>query len=433
MAGIESSGRSGRAGGRASREASAGNKDKAAQSRLGYSAPSTLYDVARVAGVSIATVSRVVHGHDRVRPSTRQRVLEVIETLRYVPDGAAQSLSRRRKEVIGLISVERLGTESNIEEMNLLFVDEVLRGVEASLREVGWSLLISFLQSGDHAYKRLQSMSGKVDGLLIVERIIEPEQLAHLAVRLPIVLVAGSPHEPGVDVVAADNRSGTVALVGHLVEVHGRRRFYYVTGPAEAPDAQERRAAFEQVLASHPEATISGVFKGRFSTASGEEAARELLSMGRNSLPDAVVCGNDLMAIGVISELGANGVRVPADVAVVGFDDIYPGALLAPPLTTVRQPMRLLGERASARLLQRIKNPALRHKVELLPTELVLRASCGCTNRAISPALKATRAVPARSDAAGAATAAKQGESSTKAKATAKSHPHNRKVTPAQP
>jgi LacI family transcriptional regulator len=95
-------------------------------------------------------------------------------------------------------------------------------------------------------------------------------------------------------------------------------------------------------------------------------------------LPDAVVCGNDQMAIGVIRELIANGVRVPADVAVVGFDDIYPGILLTPPLTTVRQPMRLLGERACSRLLERLADPSLPHQVELLPTEVVVRDSCGC-------------------------------------------------------
>jgi LacI family transcriptional regulator len=390
VAGIESSGRASWPGGRAPQEASAGNKNEAAQDRLDYATPSTLYDVARVAGVSTATVSRVVHGHDRVRSSTRQRVLEVIETLGYVPDGAAQSLSRRRKEVIGLVSVERLGVQSHIEEVNLLFVDEVVRGVEATLREIGWSLLISFLQSGEHAYKRLQSMSGKLDGLLIAEGIVEPQQLAHLSARLPIVLIAGSPGEPDVDVVAADNRPGTINLVDHLFEVHGRRRLYYVAGPADAPDARERRAAFEQVLADHPEATISGFFEGRFSSQSGEEAAREILALGRGALPDAVVCGNDLMAIGVIRELSAAGVRVPADVAVVGFDDVYPGALLALPLTTVRQPMRRLGERASTRLLERIKDPALAHKVELLPTELVVRASCGCTNQTVAPVTAAS-------------------------------------------
>jgi len=387
--------------------ASAGGQPAADGRRdeLGQTAPSTLYDVARVAGVSTATVSRVVHGHDRVRASTRQRVLGVIDKLGYIPDGAAQSLSRRRKEVIGLVSVERLAPESDVEQVNLLFVDEVLRGVEASLRQFGWSLLISFLQRGDPVYQRLLSMSGKIDGLLIVEGIVDHQQLRHLSARLPIVLVAGSPHEPTVDVVAADNRSGTVALVSHLVEAHARKRLYYVAGPPEAPDAQERRSAFEHVVDEHPQATIVGVFEGRFSSRSGENAAADFLASGQ-PLPDAVVCGNDQMAIGVIRQLSACGVRVPEEVAVVGFDDIFAGSLLVPSLTTVRQPMRLLGERASSRLLERIKDPALGHKVELLPTELVLRASCGCPSRATVASPPGSEPAPSRGESSSATSTA---------------------------
>ena len=345
---------------------------------LGLASTSTLYDVARVAGVSTATVSRVVHGHDWVRASTRQRVLEVIEALGYVPDGAAQSLSRQRKEVVGLAAVANRSPESDIEQTSLLFVEEVLRGVEAPLGEIGWSLLISFLQAGESAYKRLQSMSGKVDGLLIAEGIVGSQQLARLSARLPIALVAGSPDESHVDVVDADNRAGTKALVCHLVEQHGRTRLFYVAGPSDAPDARVRQSAFEEVLAEHPDATLAGSFDGRFSAISGRDAAREILARPRRELPDAVVCGNDQMAIGVMRELVAGGVRVPGEVAVVGFDDIYTGTLLAPSLTTVRQPMRLLGERACSRLLERIADPSLPPRVELLPTELIVRESCGC-------------------------------------------------------
>lgn len=344
-------------------------------------ATSTLYDVAREAGVSTATVSRVVHGHDRVKASTRQRVLDVIEALGYVPDGAAQSLSRKTKQVVGLVAVESRGPESDVEQTSLLFVEEVLRGVESSLGEIGWSLLISFLQAGDPAYQRLQSMSGKVDGLLIAEGIVSSEQLARLAVRLPVALVAGSPDEPNVDVVDADNRSGTKALVRHLVEVHGMTRLFYVAGPAEAPDARARRGAFHEVLAEHPGATACGQFEGRFSAISGKQAAQAILAGSVRDRPDAVVCANDQMAIGAMRELQASGVRVPDDIAVVGFDDIYPGILIAPALTTVRQPMRLLGERACSRLLERIADPSRPHRVELLPTELVVRESCGCSGR----------------------------------------------------
>ena len=108
---------------------------------------STLYDVARAAGVSTATVSRVVHGQDKVRPATRQRVLEVIEALGYIPDAAAQSMARQRKEVIGLVTIESRGPDTDIEQEGLLFTEEVLRGVELVLSGIGWSVLISVLRA----------------------------------------------------------------------------------------------------------------------------------------------------------------------------------------------------------------------------------------------------------------------------------------------
>jgi LacI family transcriptional regulator, galactose operon repressor len=341
----------------------------------------TLYDVARLAGVSTATVSRVVHGQDRVRDSTRTRVLEVIEQLGYVPDGAAQSLSRRRKNVIGLVCVERQSPRQqyDIESMSLLFYDEILRGVEARIRQHEWSLLITYLREAtDPDLPRLLSLSGQVDGLLIGEGVVPSGFLARLAKRLPVVVIAGDPSERAADVVTADNRSGSAALVSHLIETHGRRRLYHVDGPPTAPDARERRLALHELLGAHPDCQIIGRYEGLFSVGSGEEAGEKLLAARGESLPDAVVCANDQMAIGVLQAFAKAGVRVPEQVAVVGFDDIFPGSLYDPPLTTVHQPMRLLGERACTRLLDRLARPSLRPKVELLPTELVLRSSCGC-------------------------------------------------------
>jgi len=342
-----------------------------------------LYDVARAAGVSTATVSRVVHGQDRVRSSTRQRVLEVIEALGYVPDGAAQSMAWQRKEVIGLVTIESRSPDTDVEQEGLLFIEEVLRGVELSLSQVGWSVLISVLRETDRpdAFRQMQKISAKVDGMLIAEGIVSSEQLALLAARIPIVLVAGSLDEPHADVVDADNRAGTTALARHLIEQHGRTRLFYVAGPPEAPDARERRSAFEAAVAEHPGATLAGCFEGRFAAISGQLAVREILTAPHRERPDAIVCGNDQMAIGAMRELQAAGIRVPADIAVAGFDDIHLGALLAPPLTTVRQPMRLLGERACSRLLERIANPALPRRAERLPTELIIRESCGCPHR----------------------------------------------------
>src|SRR5215831_15821746 len=365
-------------------------------SRVGP-APITLYDVARMAGVSTATVSRVVHGQDRVRESTRARVRAVIEQLGYVPDGAAQSLSRRRKNVIGLVCVERLAPHQyDIESMSLLFYDEILRGVEARIRSHRWSLLITYLrEASDPDLPRLLSLSGQVDGLLIGEGVVPSAFLKRLAKRLLVVVIAGDPSERAADVVTADNRAGSAALVAHLIDDHGLRRLYHVDGPPTAPDARERRLALHELLGAHPGCQLVGRFEGMFSVGSGVEAGEKLLAASGDSLPDAVVCANDQMAIGVLQAFAKAGVRVPEQVAVVGFDDIFPGSLYDPPLTTVHQPMRLLGERACTRLLSRIARPSLRPKVELLPTELVLRSSCGCppgtVTRRLVPALGTRR------------------------------------------
>ena len=339
----------------------------------------TLYDVARLAGVSTATVSRVVHGQDRVREATRIRVQQAIEELGYVPDGAAQSLSRRRKDVIGLVCVERLQQQYDIENMNLLFYDEVLRGVEAWIRDHEWSLLITFLQgANDPSFPRIESFSGKADGILIGEGIVPSPFIARLAARVPVVIFAGTPDEKAADVVTADNLSGSAAVVTHLIRDHGRKRLFWVHGPADSPDSRERRLGLEHVLRANPQCQLVGFYPGYYSVQSGQEAGEALLALPRESFPDAVVSANDQMAIGVLKTLEKAGVRVPQDVAVVGFDDIFPGSLCDPPLTTVHQPMRMLGERACARLLDRIANPAMPPAIELLPTELVLRSSCGC-------------------------------------------------------
>jgi LacI family transcriptional regulator len=352
----------------------------------------TLYDVARYAGVSIATVSRVLHGQGPVRDSTRARVRAAIDELGYVPDGAAQSLARNRKDVIGLVCVEHTGLKPDqydIESMSLLFYDEVMRGVEARIREHSWSLLVTFVREDEKlgtplpedepVQSRLFTLSGKVDGLLIGEGVVPPPVVTELAGRLPVVVVAGDTAQRGADVVSADNWSGAHALVTHLVAEHGRRRLFHVDGPATAPDAQVRRLAMQSVIGTHPGTVLSGSYSGRFTVRSGEEAAERLLRAdGGGPLPDAIVCANDQMAIGVLRTLAAHRIRVPEDIAVVGFDDIFPASLCDPPLTTVHQPMRKIGERACDRLIERIADPSLRPRIELLPAELVLRSSCGC-------------------------------------------------------
>ncbi len=390
----------------------------------------TLYDVARQAGVSIATVSRVLHGLQPVRESTATRVRAAIEELGYVPDGAAQSLARNRKDVIGLVAVEHMGLQPTqfdyaIESMSLLYYDEVMRGVEARIRDRDWSLLITYLRedeaggplgslsTGDTVpsedepvLPRLLRLSGKVDGLLIGEGVVPESALARLAKRLPVVIIAGDTGMRSADVVAADNWSGAHALVIHLVVDHGKRRLFHIDGPPTAPDAKMRRLALQDVIAGLPATSLVGASSGRFSVRSGADAAEQMLADFGRDLPDAIVCANDQMAIGVLRTLDAHAIRVPEDIAVVGFDDIYHATLSNPPLTTVRQPTRGIGERACERLIERIADPTLRPTVELLPTELVIRSSCGCPpgtveHRPVPPAAQLAAHLPARSSPAG--------------------------------
>jgi LacI family transcriptional regulator, galactose operon repressor len=283
------------------------------------------------------------------------------------------------KEVIGLLYTECQAPRQDVEDTKVIYHDELFRGVSQVASDLDWSVLVTFwTPAASQDFRRLAAISSKVDGVLVSTGSFPPRLLEWLASRVPVTVIAGSPAETEVDVVTADNRSGSSAIVTHLIEEHGKRRIYYVDGPAGMPDAAQRRIGLEQALRDHPAARLVGTAAGSFYVESGLAAGQRILAESRDDLPDAVVAANDQMAIGVLRSFIAAGIRVPEQVAVVGFDDIYPGAGCEPPLTTVHQPMRLLGERACVRLLERIAAPSLPYRVELLPTELVLRQSCGC-------------------------------------------------------
>jgi LacI family transcriptional regulator len=339
----------------------------------------TIYDVAQVAGVSIATVSRVLRGSDLVHPNTRQRVLAVIETLGFVPDASARGLTRRRKDIIGLVGLERGTDEIDIERSSLLFVDHIVHAAETVLRGTEYSLLLTFGSRGEPFEKRVRSLAGQVDGLIIAEEVLDHGELRALSAQIPVVVIAGRRDQAATDVFLGDNTGGMTAVTQHLIERHQYHRLCFLAGPKDAPDAAERRLAFEQAVAASPGSGIAQVIHGDFSEDSGVAAATTLL--GRKSLPQALVCANDQMAIGALRELRRAGVRVPADVAVTGFDDVHASRVIDPSLTTVSQPFRDLGSQATHRLLARIDEPSLPPAVRVLPTQLVIRASCGCQPR----------------------------------------------------
>ena len=339
---------------------------------------STIYEVAQRSGVSTATVSRVMADGKGFSEATRERVRATAAELGWVPSGPARGLASKRAGVVGLLFPD-LGQSGEAEEESPLYVDQVIRGAERAATSVGDAVMIAATRTAsgrDLAF----SIAGKTDGLVVMARSLSEPDIAALSRSVPVVVLAGYSAEDGPDFVGADNRSGSREITQHLIEVHGHTDLTFLAGPADSPDSGERFEGFCEALwqaglpgPGEPAAT------GGFTEAGGLQAVAAMLAAGRT--PRAIVCGNDEMAIGALIALRARRLRVPADVAVTGFDDIAAAHHVRPGLTTVRQPMRELGEQSVRILLGRITNQAAPRQSVMLPTRTVIRRSCGCRPR----------------------------------------------------
>jgi len=337
----------------------------------------TIYDVAGRAGVSIASVSRVLNGQGSPRAETRERVMRAVRELSFVRDGAARALSNGLKEVIGVVF--RRGGEELFEgeDESFLFIDVINRGIEVGAQRRGFDLLISSVGfNDDNVAARISALAGKADGLILHDRMLSPVGIARLADMVPIVTLAGSPTPASLNV-RCDNESGIRALVRHLAIDHGYRSLGYVSGRADSPDNRTRSRAFEKEAAAAGVKVETGPdWQGNYSAAGGASVVASLLGAGRK-LPRAILCANDQTALGVIHALAQRGIRVPQDVAITGFDDVPVARHLHPPLTTIRQPMQELGAKAFDILYSRISTGGGKADT-VLPVELIVRESCGC-------------------------------------------------------
>ena len=347
-------------------------------------APPTIYDVARMAGVSIASVSRVLNGQRNPRQETKERVLAAVAELGFVPDGAARALSARLKEVVGVI-VRRpwpaAGMDVDLfadEAESLQYPDLINRGIEAAAQRRGFDLLIRSVGITEHdPGGRTLALARKSDGLILHDRVLEPDQMDRLSRQLPIVTLAGYA-TPTTANVHGDNRSGMRALARHLLLDHDYPTLGYLCGYADSPDSIER----QEVLAA--EAAAAGAdldygpeWQGYYFASGGAQVINRLLENGR-ALPRAIVCANDQTALGVMSALRKHGLSVPGQVAVTGFDDIPLARHLRTSLTTVRQPIKQLGSTAFDVLYSMLNREHLPARDIVLPTELIRRESCGC-------------------------------------------------------
>lgn len=327
----------------------------------------TIKDVARAAGVSVATVSRALNGAGNVTPETRQRVQTVATELRFMPSSAARSLITRRTHTVGALLPDLYGE----------YFSELIRGIDRKARARGLHLLVSS-SHGDasEAVAAVRAMHGRVDGLLVMSPHLGSEALAeNLPPELPVVLISTRLPDDGHSSFAIDNHGGAYAMTRHLLG-RGHRRLAYVGGPENNYEAQERLRGYRSALQALAPQMPELVLPGDFTEESGWRAGSEIATLAER--PDAVFCGNDMMAIGCLAALAEAGLQVPRHIALAGFDDIPIARYVTPPLTTVRVRIAELGDLAMERLAAAIENPgrsAPQHRT--LRAELVVRTSCG--------------------------------------------------------
>ncbi|MBW1639534.1 LacI family transcriptional regulator [Microbacterium resistens] len=361
----------------------------------------TVYDVAEHAGVSIATVSRVLRLPDAVRPATRDRVHAAIAALGYVPSGSARGLAERRTGVLGLyfpgfdavdevLDFDALAGDASpappftvVREPedaagpedaqgSMLFMDEVLRGAELEAWRQGFVLMVG-VGRDDPVRSTVRDMAGRVDGLVVLASSVPDDELDHLAQRIPVVVLSGPAHGDRFDHVTVSNTEAMAELTRHVLARTGGRAPAYVAGPADSPDSAERWTGFARAVADAGIAIDEvRVLRGDFTRASGRRVADELRASG---LPPALMSSNDQMALGALDGFRDAGIRVPEDLVVTGFDGIDAAAHASPRLTTVRQPMIELGRAAVQVLARRLEDRDAAPMSVRLPVEIVLRAS----------------------------------------------------------
>lgn len=330
----------------------------------------TIRDVAREAGVSASTVSRVLNDSGPVKAATRQRIREVAQRLHFTPDTTARSLSTRRTHTLGVLLPDVYGE----------FFSEVIRGIDQTAQQHGFHVLISGAHNEPaEVDAAVRAMRGRVDGLLLMAAELDTDMLTrNLPERVPAVLINANHDASQFETINIDNFGGATAMTAHLVRL-GHRELRMISGPAGNRDAAERERGFRAALRDAGIAPAEGwIVSGSFTEASGYRAAEQLLAAPVR--PTAIFAANDSMAVGALSAARRHGLRVPDDVAVGGFDDIPIAEYVNPPLTTVRVAIAKLGSGAAERLVQCIRahnRHERRHEIQ--PTELVIRGSCGAT------------------------------------------------------
>ncbi len=331
----------------------------------------TQKEVAKKAGVSFITVSRVLNNRGYVRKETREKILKTIEELDYYTNHIGQSLRKKRVKTIGLVIPE----SPDLQVHGSDYYNMLLQGIDRSVMEHGYDMLLSTCRLGDSRvdYLRLYFQK-KVDGLILFlpdARYLKAGKI--IKNMIPCVIVGEQPYDKRLDCVDTDNFDGMFRMTEYVIS-RGLSRIAFVKGIPFRRCSIDRFNGYSKAMRNHRlEICPELVLDGDFTRHSGTVAMRKLLSL--RPLPEALVCSNDIMALGALSEAKAADIRIPRDMSIVGFDDINITELTDPPLSTVKQPLFDIGFTASEILFNKIRNPDCAVSEKIFPAELIIRKS----------------------------------------------------------
>jgi LacI family transcriptional regulator/LacI family repressor for deo operon, udp, cdd, tsx, nupC, and nupG len=329
----------------------------------------SLHEVAEKAGVSIATVSRVVNNSPNVNPLTRDKVQKAIKELKYRPNRVAKRLRNRNApgNLIGAL----------IPDIQNPFYVEVFRGIEDVAYNNNYAIIMcNFDQDEQKAKLYLDILqSESIDGLIAAPTNVHDQNVINLVkAGLPIVCVDRGLMDVDVDVVVVENREGAYSAVDYLAK-RGYRRIAYISGLPQIPSSQLREQGYLEALRANNLPADPGLVRyGDSSHISGVKLCNELLDL--KDPPDAIFAGNNLITLGALETIHNRDLKIPGDVAIIGFDDMHWAISLNPPLTAVRQPAYEIGRKAAEQLILRISDPDRIKTRMVLKTELMIRSSC---------------------------------------------------------
>lgn len=328
----------------------------------------TIREVAKAAGVSVATASRALNGLSNVTPATREKIEAAAARLHYVPHSGARSLTLQCSDTIGVILPDLFGE----------FFSEIIRGIDKVVHGAGKNLLLGNMHgSPEETIHAIRAMRGRVDGLLVMPPNSRADSIGGAnASTIPTVLLNARSRDSDTPFVTVDNYAGARLVTEHLID-RGAKRIVHLAGPASNRDASERERGFRETLRDKLGDEEPVVLPGDFREDAGREAARLLLA---NKTPfDAVFAGNDVMAVDLMAELQRAGVRIGTDVMVAGFDDIPLARYVTPQLTTVHSDITRLGSIAAQLVLRMVAGEEIGDERNLViaPTLAIRESTTG--------------------------------------------------------